>query len=107
MGAKRYAGRNKEDGEIHITVAGVPKKPGAKCLRNSLKRFEPGFVFKGSITGKKTHTYITEDCYIDANGNECGNSVDLTECDYKLGSTTVYEWEDILYDEINIAIFEE
>lgn len=107
MGAKRYAGRNKQDGEIHITVAGVPKKAGAKCLRNSLKRFEPGFIFKGSITGKKTHTYITEECYIDSNGNECGNSVDLTECDYKLDSTTVYEWEDILYDEINIAVFEE
>lgn len=106
MGAKRYAGRNKADGKIHITVAGVPKEEGAKCLE-SLDQFEPGFVFPGEKTGKKTHTYIFEDIHIDSNGNEVGNSVDLTECDYKLDAIEVEDWEDFLYDEYEIIDFEQ
>ena len=106
MGAKRYAGRNADDGKIHITVAGVPKKAGASCL-TSLDEFKPGFIFPGEKTGKKTHTYIYEEIHTDAFGNECANSVDLTECDYKLDRVAVLDWEDILEDEINIISFEE
>ena len=105
MGAKRYAGRCVDDGEIHITVAGVPKKEGAKCL-NSLDDFVPGFVFDGERTGKKTHTYLYEDIYTDAQGNECGNSIDLTMCDYKLDSVDIYDWEDLLNDEYTIIDYE-
>lgn len=107
MGAKRYAGRCKADGEIHITVAGVPKKDGAKCLQNDLNNFKPGFVFDGNITKKKTHSYLYEEIHIDSHGNECANSIDLTECDYLLDCVTPAEWEDILQDEINIIEFEE
>lgn len=106
MGAKRYAGRRCDDKEIHITVAGVPKKKGAKCLK-SLDEFVPGLVFPGEVTEKKTHTYIYEDIYTDANGNECSNSVDLTQCDYKLDATDVYEWDDILEEEIEVITLEE
>ena len=49
QGAKKYA--VKQDGKIKITVAGVPKKTGAKCL-NSLEEFRDDLVFKSSITGK-------------------------------------------------------
>lgn len=104
MGAKRYAGRHK-DGKLSITVAGVPKKEGVKCLNDSLDNFTPGFIFDGEITGKKTHSYIYEEIHTDSFGNECGNSVDLTECDYKLDRVSEIEWEDILEDEINIIEF--
>ena len=107
MGAKRYAGRCKADGKVHITVAGVPKKKGAECLNDDMSNFKPDFVFDGNITGKKTHTYLYEEIHTDAHGNECANSVDLTECDYKLDKTTVYDWKDLLEDEIEIISFEE
>jgi hypothetical protein len=84
MGAKRYCGRSYEDGEIHITVAGVPKD-ASTCLENDITKFEKNFVFEGEESGKKMHTYmIVDDVYIDENGNETGDSVDLSPCDYKL-----------------------
>lgn len=97
QGAKRYCGRNVGDGELHITIAGVPKKAGARCLDNDINKFEPGFIFQGSKTGKKTHTYVFDDIHIDSYGNECANSIDLTECDYELDRT----------DAINYDAFEE
>lgn len=84
MGAKRYCGRSYEDNEIHITVAGVPKDAAA-CLDNDITKFEKNFVFSGEQSGKKMHTYmIVDDIFIDENGNETGDSVDLSPCDYKL-----------------------
>ena len=56
QGAKKYA--VKENGEIHITVAGVPKK-GAKVL-NNLKEFKDDLIFPHSITGKQNLFYIDE-----------------------------------------------
>ena len=106
MGAKRYACRYASTGDIKITVAGVPKKAGAKCLDGTLDNFFPGFVFQGEKTQKKTHTYIQEEIHIDEYGNECGNSVDLTLCDYKLDSIDVADWEDILEEEIEVIDYE-
>lgn len=64
VGSKRYACR-KENGDIKITVAGVPKI-GAKCLNNDLNNFKEGFIFSGDITNKKTYTHIIVDkIYID------------------------------------------
>lgn len=83
-GAKRYCGRSYEDDEIHITVAGVPKS-AAKCLNDDISEFQKGFIFKGTDSGKKLHTYrYVDDIYIDENGNETGDSIDLSPCDYKL-----------------------
>lgn len=108
MGAKRYCGRCVADGELHITVAGVPKKNGAKCLDNDISNFHPGFVFDGAKTGKKTHVYFIKDnIYIDKNGNETGDSISLIPCDYELDSVNVYDWEDLFNDEITIQIYEE
>ena len=53
QGAKKYA--YKENGDIHITVAGVPKA-GAKAL-NSLNEFRDDFVFKHNDTGKNVLQY--------------------------------------------------
>ena len=84
MGAKRYCGRSYEDGEIHITVAGVPKD-ASTCLDNDITKFEKNFIFPGEESGKKMHTYLTvEDVFTDEYGNETGDSVDLSPCDYKL-----------------------
>ena len=103
LGAKRYAGRCKEDNLIHITVAGVPKKKGALCLNDNLDKFEKGFVFKGTDTGKKEHIYIyVDEIYIDEDGNEIGDSIDFQPSDYTLDEAKIdaeayeyYEDEDI------------
>lgn len=108
MGAKRYCGRCKADGELHITVAGVPKKKGAKCLNDDISNFSPGFIFDGNITGKKTHVYFIKDnIYIDKAGNETGDSISLIPCDYELDSVRVINWEDLFTEDITIQIYEE
>lgn len=53
QGAKKYA--VEKDGEIEITVAGVPKK-GAKCLKR-LEDFRDDLVFDHKYTNKKTLMY--------------------------------------------------
>lgn len=94
LGSKRYAGRSVKDNELHITVAGVPKKTGAKCLKDDLKNFTKGFIFDGNETGKLTHFYFFSDkgIYSDEFGNEIGDSIDLEPCDYELDAVDKYEY---------------
>ena len=54
QGAKKYA--YEIDGEIKITVAGVPKKKGSKALK-SLEDFKDDFVFEYDITNKNLLFY--------------------------------------------------
>lgn len=54
QGAKKYAYKDSKD-EIHITVAGVPKK-GA-CALKSLEEFRDDFVFEHKDTGKNISLY--------------------------------------------------
>lgn len=83
LGSKRYCTRNLHD-KLKITVAGVPKK-GVASLDNNINNFKAGLVFSGKVSGKKQHTYMyVDEIYIDKNGNEVGDSIDLTECDYLL-----------------------
>ena len=93
LGSKRYAGRDSEDHELHITVAGVPKK-GAKCLKDDLHNFTKGFIFDGETTGKLSHFYIFSDkgIYIDEFGNEIGDSIELQPCDYLLDAVEKFEY---------------
>lgn len=104
MGAKRYAGRCKKDNKIHITVAGVPKKAGAECLEDDLDNFTKNFRFEGTRTGKKQHIYFTSEIYIDSEGNETADSIDLLPCDYLLDSTTRFDRtiEEIFDEELEI-----
>ena len=108
-GAKRYAGRHAEDGKLAITVAGVPKKTGAKCLKNDLSLFQPGFVFDGPTTGKLTHSYFFSDkgIYTDRHGNEICDSIDLSPCDYKLSSATFYDLDELMYNTVEIQVYED
>lgn len=93
LGAKRYAGRDADTGKLKITVAGVPKKTGAKCLNDDIHNFKQGFCFSGSITGKLTHSYIYhEDIFIDKNGNEVADSIDLNECSYILDQEQLFDF---------------
>lgn len=106
VGAKRYCGRSKEDGKLHITVAGVPKKNGAKCLNDDISCFTSRLIFDGETTGKKTHFYFHSDIYIDEYGNECADSIDLRPCDYLLKSEYEFDWEKILFDTIEVTNYE-
>lgn len=54
QGAKKYA--YSVDGEIHITVSGVPKSKGASCL-SSLDEFRDDLVFDFEHTNKLTLAY--------------------------------------------------
>ena len=109
MGAKRYCGRNAVTGKLKITVAGVPKKNGALCLKDDINEFSPGFIFSGLITGKKTHVYIPSEngIYIDENGNETGDSISLIPCDYKLDSVNVIDWESLFDENVEVQIYDE
>ena len=94
QGAKRYCGRSYEDNELHITVAGVPKD-AAKLLGDDITNFKKGFVFDGEESGKKTHTYLTvENIYIDEFGNETGDSIDLSPCDYKMDQVKYHSMDE-------------
>lgn len=108
LGAKRYAGRQKKDGQIHITVAGVPKK-GAATLKDDIRNFKRGAIFPGSITGKQTHAYIyVDNIYIDDKGNETGDSIDLYECDYLLDDITIDNWYDYIEgSEVMLQVYDE
>ena len=112
-GAKRYCVRYADDpcnkekdrGKLKITVAGVPKKTGAKCLDNKIEKFAVGTNFEGTITGKKQHTYFYQDIYTDENGNLTGDSIDLSPCDYMLDAAEVIpNWELLFQDEIEMQI---
>lgn len=106
-GAKRYCGRKVSDGQLHSTVAGVPKS-GAICLDDNIENFHAGFVFDGTKTGKKTHVYFNVDSiYIDDHGNETGDSISLIPCDYELDSVNVYNWEELFDEEVSIQIYDE
>lgn len=103
LGAKRYCGRSCKDNKLHITVAGVPKK-GAECLKNDISNFKKGFCFDGEITGKLTHEYIYTAIHTDECGNEIGDSIDLTPCNYILDDVTIYDWESLINDDIQIVM---
>lgn len=107
VGSKRYACRDAETGKLKITVAGVPKS-GAGCLNDDINNFRRGLIFPGTVTGKLTHTYLyVDDIYIDDQGNETGDSVDLTPCDYLLDEISLVDWNKIYNEEIAIQVYEE
>ena len=107
VGAKRYCGRCFDDKKLHTTVAGVPKK-GVKALRDDIRLFAPGFIFPGSQTGKKQHThFIMPDIWIDKEGNECGDSIDLSPADYQLSTAFNPLVDDFMCEEVSIQIYEE
>ena len=107
IGAKRYAGRCRADNKLHTTVAGVPKKTGALTLQDDLNNFTTGHIFKGKDTGKKMHVYFNQEMYVDPEGNETADSIDLLPADYLLDATEKFEHADISTEDIINDMFEE
>ena len=106
MGAKRYIGRCISDGELHLTVAGVPKS-GVSCLNDDIHNFKDQFIFNGSKTGKQTHYYLFTDSIKNDNGIIYADSIDLCPCDYKLSKVHVLDWEELFNEEIEVQVYGE
>ena len=113
LGAKRYCfrysfdSRNKKKnwGKLKITVAGVPKN-GVDCLEDDINNFKSGFIFHGEDTGKLTHHYIIENGIVNENGNERGDSIDLTPCDYLLSSIYVVDLDELDTEEVELQVYD-
>lgn len=115
LGAKRYACVT-EDDNLKITVAGVPKKSGAKLLKNDIRNFHRGYIFNYSdpealldVTDKKKlqHTYFFNGkIWTDDKGNERADSIDLSPTTYVLDDVKEVDWEKIFEEEIKIQVYD-
>lgn len=106
QGAKKYA--VEIDGEIHITVSGVPKD-GAKCLKR-IEDFRDNLVFDHKYTNKKIVMYNdhqTEFDLIDYNGLKYRvkdkSGCCLLPTTYKLGKSL--EYADLLDNSSKRSLF--
>lgn len=94
QGAKKYA--YSVDGEIHVTVSGVPKSGGASCLK-SLDEFRDDLIFDFEHTNKLTLAYNDNQIPVtltDYLGNRCTvtdkSGVCMLPTTYKLGKALDY-----------------
>ena len=98
MGSKRYAYRD-IDGELHLTVAGVPKKEGLQCLHGSLREFKRGKIFRneGFAKWKMRPEYINNDgikvLHLMGSDIEYSSGIILHETEYELDHTIPYDKE--------------
>lgn len=103
LGAKRYL--YLQDGEFHLTVAGLSKRNGIKYMKEKcnndvnkvFEMFSNNMVIPKDKTGKNTHTYIdSEKTYyiVDYQGNEelvnSKSSIHLEEVEYSLSISDFY-----------------
>ena len=93
--------------DLKITVAGVPKN-GAKSLKNNIDNFKVSFIFPGTESGKLQHThYFIDEIYTDARGNETGDSIELSDCDYMIKDQNDIDFEMLLQEEIQVIDYEQ
>ena len=96
LGAKKYCYIDKAKKELHITVAGVPKK-GVSALKNNIDNFKDDLFFKASETGKKQIYYNDEQPSVKV-ADYLGNvdivnekkGICLMPCSYTLSKSLVY-----------------
>lgn len=92
LGAKKYA-YTRQDGTFKITIAGVPKKAGAREM-GTIENFNVGFVFRNS--GKLESVYNDSDYgtyYTDDSSEhriEIRSNVVLQESTYEIGLSLEY-----------------
>ena len=88
-GAKKYAGV--VDGELKITIAGVPKKEGAKQLAKDggLQVFRPGYVFLCECNSAATYN---DDMDLWHNGEHVLSNMHINRTHYKLGISDDYNY---------------
>ena len=91
FGAKKYV--TVENGKLTCTIAGVPKKTGAKVI-GSIERFKLGLCFYGSETGKMTIWYNPDDGIVlhDDQGRpiRVRANAAMLPCNYLLGISEDY-----------------
>lgn len=95
LGAKKYCYR--ENGKLHITVAGVSKK-GVTALKDDINNFHKGFTFGYKESGKLTHFYRSDQIPCEftdylGNTNACYTKygVILQPTTYTIGITPEFE----------------
>lgn len=97
-GSKRYCYRDKEDGELYITISGVPKQEGKKCLNNDINNFKTGFIFEGKKTGKIIAEYHNNKGIIRDKNHLVGNYLTFRYCDYKLDANTNFNEKELNFE---------
>lgn len=95
LGAKKYAYED-SNGDLHITVAGVMKKAGAKELAENggIEAFRPNFIFReaGGIEAVYNDDPEIKEYKIDGHTVPITPNVVLRESTYTLGITEEYEY---------------
>ena len=56
---------------------------------------------------KHDYYYYEDDIWIDENGNERGDSIDLSPASYELDIAGTFDWEKIFEEEIQMQVYEE
>ena len=123
-GSKRYCYREK--GDLHITVAGVPKD-GVYCLDDDITNFRKGFIFRNSKTFRDNFKKVNPDKHpkwkmktqyliepeikrieLDGSEIEYGCAIRLSDTEYELDHTIPYDEETglPLKFEMDIPIFD-
>ena len=96
MGSKRYAYRD-IDGNLHLTVAGVPKKEGLQCLHGTLREFKKGKIFRneGFAKWKMRPEYVNNEdikiLHLMGSDIEYSSGIILHETEYELDHTIPYD----------------
>ena len=94
MGAKKYCYEN-QDGQLHLTVAGVNKKKGALELQKhgGIAAFKEGFTFYDAGGTEAVYNDITEPIRVDIDGHilPITANVLLRDSTYTLGVTGEYK----------------
>lgn len=95
-GAKKYV--TIENGVLHCTIAGVPKKKGAAIIGN-IYNFKPGLIFDGETSGKNAIFYMREEDLPEESKkihDSMGRDINIKSCaamlpcSYLLGITDEY-----------------
>ena len=99
LGAKKYCYVDNDD-KLHITIAGVNKKEGAKEL-GCIENFKEGFIFN-KAGGTETHLddNVDERINIDGHDVHITDNLVITNSTYTLGITQ--EYKDLLDGVIHI-----
>ena len=102
LGAKRYCARSSEDGQLHLTVAGVPKA-AVNELRDDIRNFHAGITFCSIRPGDGIDETVEKNAavYIDVEGVheirigdeliEYGSAVRLDRVEYTLDAADTFD----------------
>lgn len=116
LGAKKYAYVD-QSGKLHITIAGVGKKRGARELEEAggLRAFKPGMIFRAAGGTESIYNDLTREVInIDGHELELGPNIYIRPSTYTLGITNEYgelladpaAYLELLSDKTNFDDFE-